>query len=103
MDILLTYFVQQQLPKVSLPKFNGKQGDRVDFIVKVRDVVREQAYLTDFQRNQILLQHLEGEAKRSVKGYANHSKGYVVTLERLKYMFGRRPFLAQVVLGKVTR
>ena len=102
-DMLLTYFVQQQLPKVTLPKFCGKPGDWVDFIVKFRDIVHKQTYLTDFQRNQLLLQHLEGEAKRSVKGYATDSRGYVLSLKRLKYLFGQRPLIAQAVLGKVTK
>ena len=74
-DVLLRYFVQQQLPKVTLPKFAGKPEDWVEFIVKFRDIVHKQAYLTDFQRIQLLLQHLEGEAKRSVKGYAYDSRG----------------------------
>ena len=74
-DVLLKYFVQQQLLKVTLPKFSGKPEEWVEFIVKFRDIVHKQAHLTDFQRIQILLQHLEGEAKRSVKGYANDSRG----------------------------
>ena len=94
-EVLLTYFIQQQLPQITLPKFSGKPEDWVDFIVKFRDLVHKQPILTDSQRNQLLHQQLEGEANRSVKGYATDSRGYVLALKRLNYLFGQRLLIAQ--------
>ena len=58
-----------------LPKFGREPLEWVEFIVKFRDIVHDQYYLTDCQRLQLLLQDLTGEAKRSVKGYSNDRKG----------------------------
>ena len=77
----MTWLIQQNLPKVELPKFGGEPLDWVDFIVKFRDIVHDQFYLTDCQCLQLLLQHLIGEAKRSVKGYSNDRKGYIIPLK----------------------
>lgn len=48
-------------------------------------------------------QHLSGEAKRGVQGLANHQKGCVLFLKRLKYIFGKKSKIAQAHLSKVTR
>ena len=102
-EFLMTWLIQQHLPKVELPKFGGEPLEWVEFIVKFRDIVHDQYYLTDCQRLQLLLQHLTGEAKRSVKGYSNDRGGYVMSLKKLKYLFGQRPRIAQAVLDKVTK
>ena len=92
------WLVQQYLPQVQLPHFNGAAADWVDFIVKFRDIVHNQMYLADSQMNQLLLQHLQGEAKRSVKGYANDGRGYVMALQTLKHLFGQRSTVARATL-----
>ena len=100
---LMSWMVQQYLPKVELPLFDGSPLDWVDFIVKFRDVVHNQPYLSDDQKNQLLLQHLRAEARRAVNGYANNSHGYVMSLKTLKHIFGQRSIVARVTLSKVTR
>ena len=102
-NAMMTWMVQQYLPKVELPTFDGSPGDWVDFIIKFRDLVHLQEYLNDGQRIRLLLQQLKGEARRSVKGFANNAKGYVLALKKIKYLFGQRPMVAQAVLSKVTK
>ena len=102
-SVLMASLIQQQLPKVEIPPFDGSPLNWVEFIVKFRDVVHEQPYLNDKQRNQQLLQHLRGEAKRAVKEYANDPRGYPQSLKKLKYLFGQRPIVARAVLSKVTK
>ena len=83
-SVLMASLIQQQLPKVEIPPFDGSPLNWVEFIVKFRDVVHEQPYLNDKQRNQQLLQHLPQ------------------SLKKLKYLFGQRPIVARAVLSKVT-
>ena len=102
-DQLMSWMVQQYLPKVKLPEFGGSPLSWVEFIVKFRDVVHNQAYLSDQQKHQLLVQQLTGEAKRAVKGYENDSHGYVMSLKTLKHLFGQRATVARATLSKVTR
>ena len=70
-EVMMGWMVQQYMPKVELPKFDGSALNWVDFITKFHDVVHQQEYLTDRQKNQMLFQHLQGEAKMAVRGFAN--------------------------------
>ena len=54
-NVLMASLVQQQLPKVEIPTFDGSPLQWVEFIVKFRDVVHNQEYLSDVQRHQLLL------------------------------------------------
>ena len=98
----MSWIVQQHLPQIQLSTFNGEALQWVDFVMKFKDIVHDQEYLSDNQKYQLLLQHLTGEAKRAVKGFSNDTQGYVMSLKKLKYLFGRRPRIAQAVLVKVT-
>ena len=60
-------------------------------------------YLSDKQRNQLLVQHLRGEAKRAVKEYTNDPRGYPQSLKKLKYLFGQRTTVARAVISKVMK
>ena len=102
-EVLMKWLIQQHLPQVELPKFSGSALERVVIITKFRDIVHNQEYLSDNQKYQLLLQHLTGEARRAVKGYSNDTRGYVMSLKKLKYLFGQRPLIAQAVLEKVTK
>ena len=95
--------MQQYLPKTQLPVFRGAANDWVDFFVKFRDVVHNQPYLSNTHKNHLLLQHLEGEAKRAVREYANVPNGYILSLKSLKYFFGQRSAVARATLLKVTK
>ena len=97
----MAWMVQQYLPKVELPKFDGSPLDWVDFIVKFRDVVQNQPHLKDC--HQALNQHLCGKARSAVKGYVNDSGGYVLSLRTLMHLYGRRSAIARAVLEKVLK
>ena len=49
-DFLMTWFIQQHLPKAELPKFGGVPLEWVEFIMKFRDIIHNQYYLTYCQR-----------------------------------------------------
>ena len=102
-NMLMSSLVQQFLPQVDIPKFSGAALEWVEFIVTFRDVVHNQQYLNDRQRNQQLLQHLLGEAKASVKDYANDPRGYVLSLKKIKYLFGQRYTVTKAILDKVLK
>ena len=102
-DTFMSWMVQQYLPKIELPVFDGAPLDWVDFVIKFRDIVHRQPYLADSQRHQLLQQHLRGEAKSSVRGYINDVCGYVMSLQTLKHLFGRRSTISRAVLQKVVK
>ena len=82
-DISMAWMIQQTLPKVKIPQFDGDPCQWVEFITKFREVVHEQVYLNDFQRRSYLIQHLSGDPKKAVQGFANDRCGYVRSLKRL--------------------
>ena len=102
-NVLMASLIQQQLPKIDIPFFDGSPLQWVEFIVTFKDVVHDQPFLSDKQRNHILLQRLCGDAKRAVKEYANDPRGYPQSLQQLKYLFGQRPAVARAVISKVTK
>ena len=93
-SILMASLMQQHLPQVEIPHFKGEAIQWVEFVVKFRDVVHDQPYLSDRQRNQLLMQHLRGEAKRAVQEYVNDPRGYPLSLKKLKYLFGQEKLLS---------
>ncbi len=101
-DVTMAYLVQQNLPRTQLPTFDGCPTKWVNFVTKFRDVVHFQQYLTDTQRCLLLVQHLEGPAERSVTRFTHDSRGYVLALRRLKFLFGQKSKIAQATLREVT-
>ena len=51
----------------------------------------------------MLLQHLTGQPKRAVKQFGNDSRGYILSLKRLKYLFGQKSKIAAATLQLVTK
>ena len=97
------WLMNQSLPTISIPKFNGNELKWVDFVTHFKEMVHEQPYLTTAQRMAYLLQYLEGDAKRSIAGFGKGWFDYRRALKRLKYMFGDRARIAQAYLNKVTK
>ena len=89
-DVQMAWLVQQSLPRNQIPTFDGSPSKWVDFITKFRDIVHNQQYLNDRQRCMYLLQHLQSNAERAVKGFANDCHGYALSLKRLKFLFGQK-------------
>ena len=102
-DVQMAWLVQQSLPRVQIPDFDGSPILWVEFITKFRDMVHLPAYLTDSQRKTYLLQHVKGKAKRAVRGFANNSHGYVLALKRLKFMFGQKSTIAKAIMNNITQ
>ena len=100
-DSLATWFVQQGLPRIKIPWFDGSPQQYVEFTTSFKDLVHQQNYLSTLQKSVYLHQAVKGEVKRSVQGYKNDHEGYVMALKRIKYMFGPRSRIAKAVITKV--
>ena len=102
-DITMAWLLQQNLPCIQIPLFNGSPFTWVEFVIKFKDIVHDQTYLNNTQKLHYLHQHVSGEAKRAIHGFSNDRRGYILSLKRLKYTFGQRSKIAQAHLAKVTR
>ena len=101
-DITMGFFIQQSLPRMDVPLFNGSPFMWVEFITKFRDLIHDQPYLNVLRKSTLLLQHLKNEAKRSVQGFPNNAVGYVSSLKRLKFLFGQKGKIAQATIRNIT-
>ena len=80
--------IQQRLPRQSIPTFDGSAEKWIEFVSKFYDMVHKQPFLDVFQKRTYLIQHLKGEPLKAIEGFDNDAQGYVLSLKRLKYMFG---------------
>ena len=94
---------QQNLPRMTIPIFDGSAELWVEFITKFRDLVHNEKHLNGTRKSAFLIQHLTDEAKRSVKGLPNNWRGYVLALKRLKFLFGDKSKIAEAIIYKMTR
>ena len=97
------WMVNQAMPKIEIPKFDGSPTHWVDFITQFKETIHVQPYLTTARRMAYLIQHLEKEAKRAVAGFKGDWWGYTGALKRLKFMFGQRASIAHAHLANVTK
>ena len=88
---------------MKIPEFDGSAVLWVPFISKFFTLVHKQPFLSNEQRSVYLQDHLVGEAKRSVAGFTHDTRGYVLSLKRLKFLFGEKSKVAQAHLMQVTR
>ena len=102
-NVTMAWLVQQNLPQPELPKFDGSALRWVTFITKFREIVHDQEYLNDTQRHFYLFQQLIGQAERAVRGFPSNTRGYVLSLQRLKFYFGQKSKIAQATLRIVTK
>ena len=100
-DIQMQMLIQQRLPPQKLPIFDGTANKWVLFISSFFDMVHKQPYLDVFQKRTYLIQHLVGEPKKAIEGFANDADGYIASLKRLKYFFGNPSLVAQATIQKV--
>ena len=63
----VTWLLQQNLPRIQVPIYDGSPTKCLEFVVKFKDLVHGLQFLTNTQKMTYLLQHLEGEAKRAVQ------------------------------------
>ena len=102
-EIAMGFFIQQSLPRLTIPVFDGSPLVWLEFVSRFKDLVHDQPYLTVLRKSTLLLQHLDKQAKRSVQGYPRDANGYVTSLKRLKFLFGQKDKIAQAVLLKITQ
>ncbi|XP_066933479.1 uncharacterized protein [Clytia hemisphaerica] len=100
-DVQMQMLIQQRLPPQRLPTFDGAADKWVLFISNFFDMVHNQPYLDIFQKRTYLNQHLVGEPKKAIEGFASDTDGYIASLKRLKYMFGNPSLVAQATIRKV--
>ena len=102
-DDPIMWLVQQSLPRMEVPKFSGNYIKWVEFVIKFKELVHDQVYLTVSQKFIFLMQHVEGEAKRAIQVFSINRNGYIFALKRLKYMFGQNSQISQAYISKLTR
>ena len=94
-DVAMAFLVQQQLPRTEILNFDGVPTKWVEFITQFRDKVHNVTYLDVSQKYSQLVQHLSGQPKRAVKQFRNDHRGYVLSLKRLKFLFGQKSKIAE--------
>ena len=93
----------QNLSRMEVPKFNGNSMKWVEFVIKFKELVHDQVYLTVNQKFIFRMQHVEGEAKRAIQVFSTNKNGYILALKWLKYMFGQKSQISQAHISKLTR
>ena len=56
----MTWLIQQNLPRIQIPVFDGSPTKWLEFVVKFKDLVHDPQFLTNTQIMTYLLQQLEG-------------------------------------------
>ena len=96
----MAWLLQQNVPRIQRPLFNGSPFTWVEFVTKFKDIVHDQSYLNNSQKLHYLQQHVTGEGKHAIHGLPTDKRGYVLSLKRLQYTFEQRLRIAQAQLGK---
>ena len=65
--------------------------------------MHNQSYLTDIKRSTLLLDRLKGDAKQAVEGFSQDWAGYVMSLKKIKFLFGQRSPIARSVLTSIVK
>ena len=102
-DLTMAWLMQQNLPSIQKPLFNGSPFTWVEFVTKFKDIVHDQSYLNNSQKLHYLQQHVTGEVRCAIHGLPTDKRGYNLFLKRLKYTFGQRSRITQADLAKITR
>ena len=95
--------LQQNLPGIEIPTFNGSSLKCMEFMIKFKEIVHNHAYLNYSQKLHYLQQHVSGIAKRAILGFSSDKRGYILSLKRLKYKSGEKSCMAEAHLTKVMK
>ena len=93
---------ERDLPKLELPTFNGSPVDWPKFIEQFFTHVHCRPGIADTRRLDILLSHLQGEAKTLVEGLSYTGRNYGLALQELKTAFGLPVKVARAFVEKLT-
>jgi hypothetical protein len=88
-NLAMHILTNQQLPRLDVPHFTGNAEHWVYSVISFKEIMHQQAHLTGAQRMSLLVQYLEGEAKRCIHAYSKDWYGYVLALKRLKAMWSQ--------------
>ena len=88
-EISMAWILQQSLPRMKVPIFDGNPLQWVEFITQYKEIVHDQAYLTNNQKFIYLMEHVDGETKRALQVFSANKGGYIMALKRIKCMFGQ--------------
>ena len=88
-DITMAWLLQQNVPHIEMPTFNGSPIKWVEFVIKFKEIVHNHVYLNNTEGLHYLQQHNSGIAKRAILGFLKDKRGYILPLKRLKYKFGK--------------
>ena len=86
-DITMAWLLQQNLPRIEIPAFNGSPLQWVEFVIKFKEIMHNHVYLNNSQKLHYLQQHVSGLTKRAILGFSNNERGYILSLKRFKYKF----------------
>ena len=78
LDIPMMWIVQQSLPRMEVPKFNGNPMKWVEFVIKFKELVQD---LTVNQRFIFLMQYVKGKAKRAIQVFSTNKNGSILALK----------------------
>ena len=81
--ITMAWLLQQNLPGIEIPSFNGSPLKQVEFVIKFKEILHNHVYLNNSQKLHYLQQHVSGIAKRAILGFSNDKRGYILSLKRL--------------------
>ena len=80
-DIPMMRLVQQSLPKMEVPKFNGNPMKWVEFVISSENLLMIRCILTVNQKFIFLMQHVEGEAKGVIQVFSTNKNGYILVIK----------------------
>ena len=98
--------MQQDLPKVDIPKFDGSPILWPRFVEQFFVHVHSRPGLSDSRRMDLLQSHVTGEAKQLIQGLGYSGRNYAQSLKELKFAFGHkinivRAFINCVISGNI--
>ena len=99
---IMALLMQQTLLRLDILKFDGRAEKWLEFVRKFHDLVHKEPFMSGIRKCALLFQHLEGEARRSVAGVPCDWAGYVISLKRIKFLFGETSKVISSVIRKIT-
>ena len=83
--------------------FDGNPLQCAEFITKYKEIVYDEAYLTNNPKLIYLIQHVDGKAKQALQFFSINKGGYIMAVKRIKYLFDQRSRIGQAYIPKLTR
>ena len=101
-DISMAWLLQQSLPSMQVPIFDGNPLQWIEFITKYKLIFMIKHILPNNPKFIYLMQHVDGQAKRAFQVISTNKGDYIKALKRIEYMFGQRSRISQTCIAKLT-